>query len=198
MVDISLIRHNYASLPDEKLIRIAKEEGAFLSYEAFGVLQEEFIKRNLNTDILLLADDNRDIQRQIKLKQEYARDKVEFEKSTWLLIFDEKRNGKTNEQVKSRLIDEGFTGYQADSMISQMLPVAKRFYDASDGAMLKGGLFFVVGILVTVLTLRAAENGGYYVIAWGPVIFGGYSLFRGCLYRARFKAIVSRLEKEAN
>ena len=196
MVDISIIKHNYASLPDEKLIAIAKKEASFLSYEAFEVLQEEFIKRNLDADILIRADNDRAIKRQIRLKREYAKDSLEFKKNTWQLIFDEKKKGKTNEQIKDRLKNEGFTEYQADHMISQMLTVAKEFYDASDTVMIRGGLFFVIGTLVTVLTLSAAENGGFYVIAWGPVIFGGYRLIYGGVYRLRFKSIVKMLEKD--
>ena len=43
-----------------------------------------------------------------------------------------------------------------------------------------GGLLLVVGVLVTAGTYGgASESGGTYIVAYGPIIFGGFRLFRG-------------------
>jgi len=46
-----------------------------------------------------------------------------------------------------------------------------------------GLLWFGGGLVVTILTYALASNGGggTYVVAWGPVIFGGIQLFRGLI-----------------
>lgn len=37
----------------------------------------------------------------------------------------------------------------------------------------------VVGLIITIVTYRAASGGGHYVVAWGPAIFGLIALVRG-------------------
>ena len=54
--------------------------------------------------------------------------------------------------------------------------------DASDAAFkyaMRGGLWFAGGGLVTALTY--AFSHGTYLIAWGPLLFGGFQLVRGLL-----------------
>jgi len=43
----------------------------------------------------------------------------------------------------------------------------------------RGGLWFAVGGLVTALTYAFSQ--GTYIIAWGPLLFGGFQLVRGML-----------------
>ena len=57
--------------------------------------------------------------------------------------------------------------------------VAKRAHAAR--MMIVGGILCLVGIIITVATHDAAEEngGGTYVIAYGPMIFGGIRFFQG-------------------
>ena len=56
---------------------------------------------------------------------------------------------------------------------------AKRAHAAK--MMVIGGIVCLVGIIITVATHDAAESsgGGTYVIAYGPMIFGGIRFFQG-------------------
>ena len=56
----------------------------------------------------------------------------------------------------------------------------------------RGGLWFAIGGLVTALTY--AFSTGTYVIAWGPLIFGGFQLVRGVL---RYLAVPSGARSRA-
>ena len=42
-----------------------------------------------------------------------------------------------------------------------------------------GALFFVGGIIITIVTFSAAAGGGTYVVAWGAIVFGLIQLVRG-------------------
>ena len=53
MPDVDIIRDNYASMPDEKLILIAKEDSPDLTDEAFVILNAEFAKRRLDINAYL-------------------------------------------------------------------------------------------------------------------------------------------------
>ena len=49
-----------------------------------------------------------------------------------------------------------------------------------DKDRLHGGLWFGGGLAVTVVSLMAADGpqGGQYVLAWGPMLYGGYRLLK--------------------
>lgn len=42
-----------------------------------------------------------------------------------------------------------------------------------------GGVVALVGLIITIVTYRAASGGGHYVVAWGPAIFGLIAFVRG-------------------
>ena len=51
--------------------------------------------------------------------------------------------------------------------------------------MVVGGLWCGAGILITVLTYSSASGpqGGTYLLAWGPIVFGGIQFLRGIFSR---------------
>jgi hypothetical protein len=43
------------------------------------------------------------------------------------------------------------------------------------------GLFMVVGgLIATVVSVSMATGGGLYIVWWGPVVFGGIRIVKGC------------------
>ena len=65
----------------------------------------------------------------------------------------------------------------------KLVPLNKRQKTPRDAAvrnMAIGGAWCGVGLVVTIATMSAATSGGgYYVIMWGPVLFGGIRFLRG-------------------
>jgi hypothetical protein len=49
-----------------------------------------------------------------------------------------------------------------------------------------GAVVALVGLVITIVTYRAASGGGHYVVAWGPAIFGLIAFVRGAV--AYYKA----------
>jgi hypothetical protein len=49
-----------------------------------------------------------------------------------------------------------------------------------DKDRLHGGLWFGGGLALTLLSLMSAEGsgGGRYILAWGPMLYGGYRLLK--------------------
>lgn len=65
-------------------------------------------------------------------------------------------------------------------------PDAELRRQAANNDIKVGGLFFGGGLLVTFLTMSAASSsptGGSYILAWGPILFGGHRLLRGLMAR---------------
>ena len=42
-----------------------------------------------------------------------------------------------------------------------------------------GAAVALVGLIITVVTYRAASDGGHYFVAWGPAVFGLITFVRG-------------------
>lgn len=51
--------------------------------------------------------------------------------------------------------------------------------------MVVGGLILVAGLAVTLLTMAASSAIGFYVVAWGAVVFGGGQFIRGVIQARR-------------
>lgn len=49
------------------------------------------------------------------------------------------------------------------------------------GRAIVGGLIMLAGIVVTVVSMGAAQGGGTYIVAWGAILFGGIQLVRGLM-----------------
>jgi hypothetical protein len=61
--------------------------------------------------------------------------------------------------------------------ITQALIQANK--EAGRNNMLVGAAVFVIGLVVTLGTMAAAQGGGTIVIAWGAIIFGAAQFVRG-------------------
>jgi len=65
----------------------------------------------------------------------------------------------------------------------KLRPFAKRLKTPREAAvrnMVLGGVWCGVGLTVTFVTLSAAmDSGGYYLVFWGPVVYGGIRIVRG-------------------
>ncbi|HMR74689.1 MAG TPA: hypothetical protein PKD61_06245 [Polyangiaceae bacterium] len=57
---------------------------------------------------------------------------------------------------------------------------AERVSAQRDKDRLYGGLWLAAGLAVTVFSYMGAEGsgGGRYVLAWGPMLYGGYRLLK--------------------
>jgi hypothetical protein len=94
--------------------------------------------------------------------------------------------GKSRKEVVKALVDSGINAPEAESMVNYA--VSNHKAEIRKGAMKQlgvGFLMFVIGVLITVATYSMASNGGIYVVAYGPIIFGAISILRG-LFRLVF------------
>lgn len=44
-----------------------------------------------------------------------------------------------------------------------------------------GVVWLVLGIVITAWTYSLASQGGVYIVAWGPTLYGAYRIVRGVL-----------------
>lgn len=87
--------------------------------------------------------------------------------------------------VRKELVERGVSDAEASRVIETLAPKAKTALPASGGKgaglqnMLIGGVVCFIGLAVTVGSYVAAEPGGVFLLAYGPIIFGGIQFIRG-------------------
>ncbi len=92
--------------------------------------------------------------------------------------------GTSPADVRNELIEQGCSEVEANRVIESLqgeFKTKSRASSASDGLknMIIGGIVCFIGVAVTVGSYVAAEPGGYFLLAYGPIIFGGIQFFRG-------------------
>jgi hypothetical protein len=88
--------------------------------------------------------------------------------------------GLSPEQVTNRLVEEGTPQAQAETVVGLMAERHRRqTAEASRRDIRTGALWFIGGALLSAGTYYFAPPGESFLLAWGPVIFGGLQFARG-------------------
>lgn len=175
MIELNLIRANYASLPDAKLIRLAREDSHELTKEAFALLKEEFGKRGLDINLFLpgIKDTESNIESPIETEEKSLFSPSSADKGMMGLTYEEMMYSKKKEdENKTELLTEN----ELDILIKK-----------TDAAMLKNGVILIIGLIITIWTMSLADNnGGTYVVAWGAILFGGYGMVEALIAKNKY------------
>lgn len=198
MIDEKIIRENYSSMMDSQLISIAKNDGHQLTPKAFEILKQEFQKRNLAIIHIDAAIETKEIihQEQIqKVKESIAED---YTKAIWKYVLEEKENGTDDNKIIAGLQERGLDHEHAAMMLSGIKTKLAEMIDSQDTKMLAGGFAFVLGLFGTLWTFSNAKlSGGYYIVAWGALIFGPARFYSGLTEKNKYKRILSSIEAGA-
>ena len=94
--------------------------------------------------------------------------------------------GKKRKEIIAILVKSGMNAPEAESLVAYAL--ANHKAEIRKGAAKQMGVGFLmlaVGIVITAATYSMARNGGMYIVAYGPVVFGAVGVIRG-LFRVIF------------
>lgn len=88
--------------------------------------------------------------------------------------------GKEKYEIRMALMSQGFSYDDADAILNHVQPGTAATEDNTQSDDIAAGILWLVGgILVTALTYAAASDGGIFIIAYGPVIYGVLRLLKG-------------------
>ena len=88
--------------------------------------------------------------------------------------------GRDNYEIRMALMEQGFSYDDADAILKHAHPETVTTADNTKSDDVAVGILWLAGgILVTALTYAAASDGGVYIIAYGPVIYGAIRLLKG-------------------
>ena len=163
MPDVDIIRDNYASMPDEKLILIAKEDSPDLTDEAFVILNAEFAKRRLDINAYLPSAQEEPGEE--SLPELFTSDS-NADDSMMGLSYQKMMYDNPEREIKLKESKEAFLANLTEDDIHLLINKCKR-------NMLISTSIFIIGFSITIITFVAASDSGTYLIALGPIMAGG-------------------------
>lgn len=195
MLDTAIIREHYASMSDEHLIAFTINEGSQISNEAFQILRDEFIKRNLDTAPLENSDDTKKLIHEQKIQKVKESGSEEYLSSIWDYALNEKEDNKTDLEIIEGLKERGLDDENATLIISGLENKANTILKHHESQTTIGGVICVAGIVITFWTYsNASENGGSYFITWGAIVFGAIRFFTNISAQSKYKTIIANIE----
>lgn len=110
-------------------------------------------------------------------------------------------NGKDKRRINEELVKQGWPKEEAaqfvDSIEQRLKEYAEEYKNTPEGRqamasqykrhMLYGILWAGGGTAVTIATYEAASAGGFFIVAWGAIIFGIVDFFRGLFGWLKYK-----------
>ena len=186
MIDLDLIRDNYASMSDEQLIFLAKNEIDGLTDEALVLLKQEFLKRNVDIDVFINVEKEQSIEEDREpiegaFNPHGNADNAMFGLSYQDMMYPPGKAKELNENKEAFL--EKLTEQDIRSLIKKC-----------DSAMIRNVIIFSVGIAITLITLMSSIDGGTYVVAWGAILFGGIGFFRAFDSKNKLRAALKNID----
>lgn len=178
-------------MTDEQLIYLAREDSRDLTPEAIVLLKEEFARRNLDMNVFIPVEKQ-------KLDEE-EREQIEgfYNPATGA---EDALLGRNYMSIKNPAQEKELAENEKKFMANLSEEELQQLIRKCDSSMLVNGIIFIAGIVITVATyLAVADKGGTYFVAWGVVIFGGYSFFRAFdaknKYQAQLKTMQNKKEE---
>ncbi len=108
--------------------------------------------------------------------------------------------GRSSAGVERKLVERGVEPAAAKSIVANLKAAranairearSEAYAKVGTRAVIVGGLWFLGGVTVTLLTYDAAVNspqGGGFLVAWGAILYGGLRLVRGIALLAKADA----------
>ena len=190
MFDVDIIRDNYASMPDEKLMLIAKEDSPDLTDEAFVILKAEFAKRRLDINAYLPSTQEQSGEEPLP---ELSTSDSNADDSMMGLSYQKMMYDNPEREMKLKESKEAFLANLTQDDIHLLI-------NKSNRSMIINAAIFNIGFAVTMITFINASKGGSYFVAWGAIVFGGIGFFRAYGSRNEYKAALKDIvrKKENN
>ena len=190
MIDLESIRNYYASMPDEMLLQLAREDRDGLTDEALIILKQESRARGLSM-FAFEAKIEAEIEEELTSIEGFYNTPSSADNSMMGLSYQEMMyQNKEQELITSK---ENFLSKLSREELKELIK-------KSNNSMQKNGAIMAIGLAATIVTLViATESGGTYVVAWGAIFFGGIGFFRAFeaknTYQATLKNIDERKEE---
>jgi hypothetical protein len=176
-MSVEELRTWYRSLSDHALREAYVQGSGSFTAEAWRVISEEVEDRGMSMFAAMEADDGTTPSGGSGIVQAQSLTREEVHYLTLRLL----EAGESPADVRASLQQRGLEAIEAEQAITSVFPVWRKEAENDAGRqMLSGALWGGAGAFVWFWTYSSAQSqGGTYIVAWGPVLYGIVTFFRG-------------------
>lgn len=196
MVTLDIIKEQYSKMPDEELIRFAKNESQHLTIESFRLLVSEFENRNLDIGIFESAETDKELaklNKQSSFEQKTAR---EFEESILEYALTEKEKGKTNIDIYNGLLQKGLSEDYAFMFVQSLSWKVKALVDSYDTNLILSCVFVLGGIIMFALYSNETFGPMFALYGFLLIALGIFGIIKNYSNKQKYQAIQKIIESE--
>ncbi len=196
MVTLDIVKEQYSKMPDEELIRFAKNESQHLTIESFGLLLSEFENRNLDIGILESVETDKELS---KLnKQSYFEQKIAQEFEQFLLEYAlvEKEKGTTNIDIYNGLIQNGLNEDYDFMFVQSLSWKVKSLVDSYDTNLILSCVFVLGGIIMCILFSNETLGPMFALYGFLLIVLGIFGIIKNYSNKQKHQAILKIIESE--
>lgn len=196
MITLDIIKEQYSKMPDEELIRFAKNESQHLTPESFRVLLSEFEDRNLDIGVLESVETDKELAKLNKQSSFEQKATQEFEQSILEYALTEKEKGKPNIDIYNGLLQKGLSEEYAFMFVQSLSWKVKSLIDSYDTNLILGYVFVVGGIIM--FALYSTETFGPMFALYGFLLIalGIFGIIKNYSNKQKYQAIQKIIESE--
>jgi|GEM_PF-1219585 len=198
MIELNIVKEQYARMGDEELIEFAKNESLHLTIESFHLLNLEFEKRNIDKSVLEQAEIDKELS---NLNNQTTFEKItayEFTKSLWDYSLNEKQKGVLNRDIYDALLKKGVNDQYAFMLLESLESKSKEMLDNFETDVILGWLILIAGIILIFFAFGETADGLYAVYGSLLAFVGGLRLYKSYFKKKKYQDILNNILAEKN
>jgi hypothetical protein len=183
-------------MPDEELIRFAKNESQHLTPESFRVLLSEFEDRNLDIGILESVETDKELAKlntQTIFEQKTAQ---QFELSLLKYALTEKEKGSPNIDIYNGLLQKGVSEEYAFMFVESLSWKVKSLIDNYDTNLILSCIFVLAGIVMLVLYSNETLGPMFAIYGFILMLLRIFGIIRSYSNKQKYQSILKIIESE--
>jgi hypothetical protein len=196
MVTLDITKEQYSKMPDEELIRFAKNESQHLTIESFRLLLSEFENRNLDTGILELVETEKELSKLNKQSSFEQKTAQEFEQSILEYALTEKGKGTPNIDIYNRLLQKGLNEEYAFMFVQTLSWKVKSLIDSYDTNLILSFVFGLGGIIMFALYSNETFGPMFALYGFILIVLGIFGVISNYSNKQKYQSILKIIESE--
>jgi hypothetical protein len=177
-------------MTDDQLISFVLNEGHQITSDAFLILRDEFVRRNLDLTPLESSEDNRELVHQEKIKKVKESSSEEFLNSAWNYVLSQIEMKRS---ILLGLKEMGIEEKEGNLLLNGSESKAAEALEKHNNQITLG--FISIGLSILILMVTA--NNGRSLLLWPALVFGIYKLYQGYSQKGKYLKTI-RIIKERN
>ena len=146
MIELKIFKEQYQRMPDDELIRFAKNEVQHLTMESFHLLKAEFEFRNLNIGVLEEVETDRLLSEISKQSTFEKATNIEYAEMIWKFALDQKEEGKTDPEILDALITKGVSLPYGSMLLESLESKSRELVESFDTEIIVGWVLIIAGV----------------------------------------------------